>query len=349
MTDNILFWCAEVSVIKHLTKSFFEGQEGLYENFNNEHTFKLYNPDNYHAKNYMRVSSVGFGRFLTVRGSLRKWYLGENSIGDTLNDFTHEYEDAIKLLLSLLGIKYSKAKHLNIARIEIGINVEVSEKCSEVLHRFVGYRSVHYEPALRKSYKKFESKGLNITMYNKVLEISKDFRKKKIKTEEQKRFLKENEGRDILRIEFTAKGGHTKIKNRLGIGTISESVTYFGLLYIFFWDSLQDIQFTDMYCNEPILDAKGKTQKEILDFVKLYGIFMLGEERIKEMVDESKNPRNTRQVIKRLQNNTKARYGSYSKESLMKDVKRQLVLSMQKSGWLHLAKEGLSLSPKVSI
>ena len=46
MTDNILFWCAEVSVIKHLTKSFFEGQEGLYENFNNEHTFKLYNPDN---------------------------------------------------------------------------------------------------------------------------------------------------------------------------------------------------------------------------------------------------------------------------------------------------------------
>lgn len=76
---------------------------------------------------------------------------------------------------------------------------------------------------------------------------------------------------------------------------------------------------------------------------------MLGEERIKEMVDESKNPRNTRQVIKRLQNNTKARYGSYSKESLMKDVKRQLVLSMQKSGWLHLAKEGLSLSPKVSI
>ena len=49
MTDNILFWCAEVSVIKHLTKSFFEGQEGLYENFNNEHTFKLYNPDNYHA------------------------------------------------------------------------------------------------------------------------------------------------------------------------------------------------------------------------------------------------------------------------------------------------------------
>ena len=186
-------------------------------------------------------------------------------------------------------------------------------------------------------------------MNNKVIEISKKFRKKKIKTEEQKRFLKENEGRDILRIEFTAKGGHTKIKNRLGIGTISESVTYFGLLYIFFWDSLQDIQFTDMYCNEPILDAKGKTQKEILDFVKLYGIFMLGEERIKEMVDESKNPRNTRQVIKRLQNNTKARYGSYSKESLMKDVKRQLVLSMQKSGWLHLAKEGLSLSPKVSI
>lgn len=131
MTDNILFWCAEVSVIKHLTKSFFEGQEGLYENFNNEHTFKLYNPDNYHAKNYMRVSSVGFGRFLTVRGSLRKWYLGENSIGDTLNDFTHEYEDAIKLLLSLLGIKYSKAKHLNIARIEIGINVEVSENAQK--------------------------------------------------------------------------------------------------------------------------------------------------------------------------------------------------------------------------
>lgn len=67
---------------------------------------------------------------------------------------------------------------------------------------------------------------------------------------------------------------------------------------------------------------------------------MLGEERIKEMVDESKNPRNTRQVIKRLQNNTKARYGSYSKESLMKDVKRQLVLSMQKVDGYILQRKG---------
>ena len=349
MTDNILFWCAEISVIKHLTKLFFDERKGLYENFNNEHTFKLYNPDNYHSKNYMRITSVGFGKFLTVRGSLRKWYLGEDSIGDTLSDFTYEYEDAIKLLLSLLGIKYSKAKYLNIARLEIGINVVVSEKCSEVLHRLVGYRSVHYEPAPRKGYKKFESKGFNITVYNKVLEISKDFRKKKIKTEEQKCFLKENDTKNILRIEFTTKGGHTKLKKRLGIGNIEESVSYFGLLYIFFWNSLQDIQFTDMYCNEPILDSKGKTQKEILDFVKLYGIFMLGEERIKEMVDESKNPRNTRQVIKKLENNTRVRYGSYSKKSLMKDVKRQLILSMQKSGWLHLAKEGLSLNSKVII
>lgn len=112
---------------------------------------------------------------------------------------------------------------------------------------------------------------------------------------------------------------------------------------------MQDIQFTDMYCNEPILDAEGRTQKEILDYVKLYGIFMLGEERVKEMIDVSKNPRNTRRVIKILQNNTKTRYGSYSKESLMKDVRRQLILSMQKSGWLHLAKEGLSLSPKFAI
>lgn len=345
MTDNILFWCAEISVIKHLTKVFFEEHKGLYENFNNEHTFKLYNPDNYHAKNYMRISSIDFGKFLTVRGSLRKWYLGEDSIGDTLSDFTYEYEDAIKLLLSLLDIKYSKAKHLNIARIEIGINVVVSEKCSEVLNRFVGYRSVHYQPAFRRAYKKFESKGFNITMYNKVLEISKSFRKKRVKTEEQKHFLKENDNKNILRIEFTAKGSHTKIKNRLGIGTISESITYFGLFYIFFWDSLQDIQFTDMYCNEPIFDAKGRTQKEILDFVKLYGIFMLGEERIKEMEDESENPRNTRQAIKKLRNNTKARYGSYSKESLIK----QIILSMQKSGWLHLAKEGLPLIPKVVI
>lgn len=349
MTDNILFWCAEISVIKHLTKRFFEEQKGLYENFNNEHTFKLYNPDNYHAKNYMRISSVGFGKFLTVRGSLRKWYLGEDSIGDTLNDFTYEYEDAIKLLLSLLGIKYSKAKYLNIARLEIGVNVTASEKCSEILHRLIGYRSVRYEPAPRRGYKKFESKGFNLTMYNKVLEISKDFRKKRIKTEVQKRFLKENESKDILRIEFTAKGGHTKIKKRLGIGTVAESVTHFGLFYIFFWNSLQDIQFTDMYCNEPILDAEGSTQKEIFDFFKLYGVFMLGEERVKEMVDASQKPRNTRSAIKKLQNNTKARYGSYTKESLLKDVRRQLILSMQKSGWLHLAKEGLSLSSKVAI
>ena len=212
MIDNITFWCKEISVIRHLTKSFFEEQKDLYENFNNKHTFKLYNPDNYQAKNYMRICSFGFGNFLTVNGSLRKWYLGESSIGDTLNDFTYEYEDAIKLLLSLLGIKYSKAKYLNIARIEIGINVVVKESCAEILHRIVEYRSARYEPAPRRGYKKFESKGFNLTVYNKVAEISKDFRNKRIKTMDEERFLNENEDKDILRIEFTAKGGSTQVK-----------------------------------------------------------------------------------------------------------------------------------------
>lgn len=349
MLDNILFWCADLSVIKHLTKEFFEVRTGLYKNFNNDHTFMLYNPDNFCSKNYMRICCVGFGRFLTVQGSLRKWYLGEGALGDTLKNFTEsEYEKALKLLLSLLEIEYSKANQLKIARLEIGINIPVSETCTEILQRLIGYRSSCYEPAPRRGYKKFESKGFNITIYNKVLEISKDFRKKRIKTKEQERFLKENEGKNILRIEFTAKGGHTKIKKRIGIGTVAESVTYFGLFYIFFWDSLQNIQFSDIYCKEPILDAEGKTQKEIIDFIKLYGIFMLGEERIKEMVDVSKSPRNTRQIIKKLHNNKNVRYGSYSKKSLMKDARRQLIISMQKSGWLHLVK-GLSLSPKVAI
>lgn len=56
-------------------------------------------------------------------------------------------------------------------------------------------------------------------------------------------------------------------------------------------------------------------------------------------LEDIKRPRNTRHVIKKLQNNTKARYGSYSKESMMKDNKKTVDNINAKSVWLHLQKK----------
>ena len=54
---------------------------------------------------------MGFGKFLLLKGSLRKWYLAEQS-GDTLTDLTQqEYDNALKLLFSLLEIPDENRKY----------------------------------------------------------------------------------------------------------------------------------------------------------------------------------------------------------------------------------------------
>jgi len=332
MIDNMTFWCIENSIIKHLTKGFFSERCDIFVCFNNERTFKLYNPHNYQPDNYLRIHCVGFGKCLIIHGSLRKWYLSENSLGDTLNDLTQqEYENALELLFSLLKIDHCKREYFNISRIEIGQNILVKESCTEILHRFIGYKSSCYQAAHRRGYKKYESKSLNVTMYNKITEISKEFKKKLIKTSEQDDFLKKNEKKNILRIEFTLKNGHANVKNRLGIGNLDESISNFGLFYSFFWERLHEIQFSNMYNNEPVFDATNKSQKEIFDFVKLFGLYTLGEERMNQMIDVSKDPRNIRQAIKKLHNLSGVRNGCYDKCSLLEDTKQKLMLSMKES------------------
>jgi len=326
MIDNMFLVSTDVESIGHLTKSFFEKRKDLFERFNNEWTYKLFNPDNL-TESYLRVTAIKFGKVLLIQGSIRKWYYGDIS----LNDFTKDdFEYAIRRLLSLLEIPFSRAKYIHCARIEIGMNVRIGVPCSEMLNMITGFRNNCYKWTYRCNSKKYETGVMSLNIYNKIEEISKNF--PLIKTLDEEQFLKETKDKNILRLEFTVKGGKSKVEKRLGFNTLSETIKNFNQLFLFFDANLKDLELNEKYKDLP--KYNGASGRDATTFLKLRGICSMGEDEYQRLLSEV--DRRTRKTIKDLMNSWQANHISYGKVAFWKDVRRDIILAMLRSGCLKL-------------
>lgn len=304
-------------------------RKGIFEEAIGQNWFKLFNPDNL-TGNYLKITPPRYDAdypTLKIEGSIRKWYLG-NTIGD-LSKF--EYIDAWEQVFNLLEIPLSKMKYFNIARVEIGLNVSFVRPCSEIEKAVIGYRSNCYEDKSTKGEgRKFRTKHFSIKLYNKVAEIIAPFRNKRIKTNEEKAILKEYEGKNILRIEFTISGGKTKIEDKLGYYTLEDSITYFENSYEFFWNSLLKLQFDKNWGDDLTFNPEGKTFKEMRNFLFVDNIYQKFD-LIKLWVKKMKHGRNVMYSINNLLKSNSFENSSYGEKEFYKDVKIQIIYSMQKS------------------
>lgn len=328
MKDNMKIRCNTYYIPEFKIEELIE-KRGVFEKTRGQNYFKLFNPDNL-TGNYLKITpprDEDDYPTLKIEGSIRKWYLG-NTI-DNLSKF--EYKDAWEQVFYLLEIPLNKMQYFNIVRAEIGVNVAVKRPCYEIEKAILGYKSNCYvDKSTKGEGRKFKSKHFSIKLYNKVEEIIAPFKNKRIKTNEEKTILKKYEDKNILRIEFTISGGKSNINEKLGYCTLADSITYFENSFIFFWDSLLHLEFDWSLVGDFMFNPKGKTLKEMNNFLLADSIHQ-NFDLIKQWAKKMKHQRNvvysTKEFLKRnsLENN------SYGEKGFYKDVKIQLIYSMQKS------------------
>ena len=323
MTDNMLLLCYEPHVIKHLTASFFYNRKEIFERIRTvRYTFLLNNPDNM-TGSQIRIESIGYGKFLKIKGSLRKWYFAEQDSKDSFEDFTQpEFDNALKMLLSLLEIPDEMRVFFYVSSLEIGLTVPVKETCRVINKMICGFKSAHYKPTYpEEECIKYSTEDVNFKVYNKALEISRGIKKKP----ERERFLSSIGEKNYFRLELKIKGGKHAIEKRFKICNLEELVNNLNQFYLYFLNEIEKkLKVSAVYAQEPIFDLKGKSPGEIMNCFKIWGIYHSGKDT-NWIARQSNDPKETRRAIAKALENAPFREGSYDKESLLDDIKEQMV------------------------
>lgn len=333
MIDNIKLWFDNYCAIKHLNKNFFEERDGVFTKFNNDYTFKLYNPNNKANKTFLRVQINESCTYLKITGSLRKFYYGEES----LKDFSKmDFIKAIEILSVIFEIPIELFNQFSISMTEIGLNTKVTEKCSNILSMVIGYKSSLYEPATFRGYKRYKTACFEIKLYDKYAEIiGAKSKRKYIKTPSETNFINDNLNKNWLRVELKITKGKN-IKSRLGYKAVGEMTENFNDLYLYFWNNIQELQFNDIYNQIPVFDSNNKSDKEMNDYLRSVGIYTLGVDVVNQMVSKLKNRTLRSRLIKKYES---LNFGTYNKLSFLNNTMGQIALNLIKSGRTPLAKE----------
>ena len=341
MIDNFKLKCFNERITRQLTPDFLNGKYAVKIIGDNDYKFKLYNSKNL-TSSYLtivcqHINSAGKPKHFSIDGSIRKWWFGDKSLKDLS---IMDYADAINSVFEILEIPQKDRKYFVISRIEIGMNVFVKLPCYEILNRIIGYKSISYSRNAYKTGIVYKSATkIGIKMYDKIEEISKDFKNKRIKSFDEAQFLKENKEKNALRIEFTPKEP-AKIKKELGFNDLENSTVHFDKFYSYFWEQLQHIQYDNAYNLTSDIDFSDIGGKEFDDLLLICGVIHLGIERI-DIALKQPHFKYRRAKVKKLRKKYPVEDCPYNRLSFLKDVKIEMLYSMQKSGCLHLVKEGL--------
>ena len=328
MIDYTVLVCNEIPVIKHLTQGFFRDKIEVFERVRNmRYTFRLYNPDNM-TGNHISVESEGFGKCLIIRGSLRKWYFGKKDVRDSFEDFTQpEFDDALKMLFSLLEIPDEMRKFFDISSMEIGLTIPVKETCRVINRMICGYKSSVYKLTYpEEECKKYSTENVSFKVYNKALEISTNIDEK----EKRESFLSSIGKKNYLRMETKIKGGKKAIekrfKKRFTLCNLEDLVSNFEQFYVYFWEDINEsVIVSSTYAQEPIFDPKDKSPGEIMNYYKILGMYHYGEDDTNWMGEQSNDPKEARKSIRNEYKKATFRKGSYNKDSLLEDIEEQIV------------------------
>jgi len=350
MIDNITIKSYLDRITNHITPEFLRNIYHAKIKGNNDYDFILYNPENT-TSSFLKVvcphiNSAGKNVCFSITGSLRKWWYGDKSVKDFSKP---DFEEAVNYLLDILDISQKGRKHFIIPRIEIGMNILVKVPCSEILNSIVGYKNNCYS---RNSYKtgiSYETKTYKkyIKLYDKVEEISKGFKNKRVKDIDESQFLNDTEGKNILRVEFTIGGGQAKVNKELKFDNLEECIFHFDNLYSYFWNQLQLIK----YCNSDeisIDDVIFGSFKESLPRIAKIGLTKYFNVECVDRKLKQTNNQKMRTKIMDLYKIPIEKLCSYDIHAFMIDIRNQMLYSLHKSDCLFLVQK-LSLILKRSV
>lgn len=287
-------------MFRHLDYSFLINRKNRFEPYPNSITaYKLKNDFRGTNYAYLRVDINLDKYYLRITGSLRKWYYGQQSLNDfTVNDFIR----AIRMLGDYLGISYSDMLTMNLGSVEIGINVRSKFNFTTFKPYITGYKNNTYLPSVHRTSVSYSNKSFSIKIYDKVEEIiTKSKLKKRILNFEEIEFFERVNNKNFIRVEFKLSHGKARIYSKAKIKTLGDTIHNFNYLYLFFWNSLHELQFSSAGLETIEFVPKNGSAKEFKDYLIEYALNSLGYENVISMIDRLKkeNQRQVRMKIRR--------------------------------------------------
>ena len=322
MVDNAVFKCYDANVYRHLIYGTFVDKSTWLKRQNGK--LKLSNGKSDDNAHELTIEFGYHDDWMQIYGSIRKWYYGAVSLDDLTKK---DLKKAWQKVAARLGISFDSLRTFEISRVEIGQNVPLDMICSEMIHRIRGFRSGCYElNDSRPTCRKYVTKFYNAKCYDKIAEINEKNRNILIKDPEMHR------GKNILRIEFTLKGGRRRILARLKVGTLGGLIDEYNSIVNHFWRSCHKF-FFDNIGRRPSFRPKRGSMKELTDFFTILGLSTLSSTELDGHIQRLKKEaqRDFRKRLRELQKREREYAKPDYQFELIEAVKWRLVALIQKN------------------
>lgn len=303
MLDNVTVVTNNLRIFSHLDVGFFDNNKARFEPIQNSvNRYKLNNSFKGSNSAYLRIDAYLETSFLKITGSLRKWYYGQLS----LNDFTSsDFVRAIRMLGEYLGISYSDMLSMDFSSVEIGMNIRSKTNFTTFKQHMKGFKNKTYKSVVYETATYFKNDSFEIKLYDKIEEIKTKLKsKKKIMDIDEIEFLDRN--KNYFRVEFKIRKGKARIYSKTKIKTIGDAIDNFNELYIFFWNSLKELQFVSDECKTIEFNPEAGTIKEFTNYLYNYALDSLGFDNVMALTRKL-DKKNQRQIRKKVIDKFKAR------------------------------------------
>jgi hypothetical protein len=260
----------------------------------------------------IKVTDDGF----IIDGSLRKWYLG----AETMNDLTRkELGKACKELSKCLGIELDYILDARILIIEIGMNFNIGMECSAIIDRIYEYSSLK-KFCVDDETVEFRGKtGVALKFYDKIKEMTG----------------KKNISSTTLRIEIRCtKFAATKSKLR-GAMTLLDIIYNYRMIIVSFLNEIKRIQMTSILIGIDDVDFSDQTVTDVKKWVLAMMAHQIGLRKLiglykRTRTSSSGISRHKKELVRLSKKYSQA--GVYQKSDLMKIIKKQLAREISQSG-----------------
>jgi hypothetical protein len=332
MIDNTTVVTNNLRIFNHLNVDFFEKNITRFEPIRNSiNRYKLKNSFDGSNSAYLRVDVYLETSFLKITGSLRKWYYGQLS----LSDFTkYDYIKAIRLLAECLGVSYDDMLTMEYSSVEIGMNVSSKTDFSTFKQDIKGFKNKTYKSVVYETAIYFKNGSLEVKMYDKIEEIKTKLKsKKRIMDIDEIDFLESNKNKISFRVEFKISKGKSRIYSKTKIKTIGDAIDNFNELYIFFWNSLKELQFGTDECTTLEFNPEIGSTKEYNDYLIDYALNSLGYDNAIALTRKL-NKQNQRQVRMKIIRKYKAKENQSLinvKNEFFRTVRNEMIMALYKN------------------
>lgn len=219
---------------------------------------------------------------LHISGSLRQWYYGALSMRDLTRYDTYL---VLNRLATELDMSYAEFAELPLSSVEVGMNLDLGDiKPTEISSRMSSFKDSRYRPgSWDNNYKRFKTGKFAAKAYDKVKETK--LRMKRIKANHGKeRFMNDFGNKNILRLEFKAHGGPSKMIQYFRIATVGDLVMGYNRAATAWIRYTRMMRFKGV--NLLRLTSEDKSLKGVSDYIWLRGLMDITDEEMQSILGE---------------------------------------------------------------